>query len=332
MHWTISWWESSAGMKPRLHTNTRRMIKYASAGDLRGMIDRVQAIRVFPVPDSNTVTSLHDIADKCISIKQVAPLRADLPVFTTRTSATSEEVASSSGSPQQVLVGLKDSIHAPRNDDLSQMRTQECIGTLDSMHAMKQECPPHTEPQARSHFLEAIATAEGIQESIHSSPKPGSQGLTDPAAAESSTSPASGLESRPLAPAQADTKATQGPKEPAGILVPQSTRTTIGSNAPRGLAASMHARLPSHPQREIAAHSADAPNWAAAVREDSIAASRGSSLAEREKTPDQGLDDGDESDFTTATRWFYASYSRRPRRRGRLLRDRQRARRSGRSE
>ncbi|KAH9082244.1 hypothetical protein EDB83DRAFT_627035 [Lactarius deliciosus] len=71
----------------KIACDTRRMIKCASAGDLRGMVDLVQATRVFPVPDSDTVTSLYNIADKCISINQIAPLRADLPVFTTRTSA-----------------------------------------------------------------------------------------------------------------------------------------------------------------------------------------------------------------------------------------------------
>ncbi|KAH9043654.1 hypothetical protein EDB85DRAFT_706363 [Lactarius pseudohatsudake] len=308
--------------------DTKRMIKCASAGDLRGIVDLVQATRVVPVPDSDTVTSLHNIADKCSSVNQVAPLRADLPVFTTRTSA---EVASSSRSPQPVSVGLKGSIHAPRNDVLSRTQTQECIGTLDSMNAIKQECPLPIEFQTRSHFHEAVSAADGIQESIHSAPKPGSQGLADPAAAESSTPPTSGLEACPLASAQADTRAALVPEEPAEIPVPQSTQAIIGSNAPRGLAASMHALkgcLPSHAKREIAGHSADAPNWAAAAREDSTAASRGSSLAQRGKTPDQGLDDGDESDVTR----FYAFRSRRPGRRGRLLRDRQRARRSGRSE
>ncbi|KAH9049542.1 hypothetical protein EDB84DRAFT_1046995 [Lactarius hengduanensis] len=278
--------------------DTRRMIKCASAGDLRGIVDLVQATRVFPVPDSDTVTSLHNIADKCSSIDQVVPLRADLPVFTTRTSA---EVASSSRSPQPVLVGLKGSIHAPRNDDLSRTRTQECIGTLDSTNAIKQECPLPIEFQTRSHFPEAVSAADGIQESIHSAPKPGSQGLAEPAAAESSTSLASGLQSCPLAPAPADTRATLAPEEPAEIPVPQLTQAIIGSNAPRGLAASMHVLkgcLPSHAKREIAGHSADAPNWAAAAREDSTAASRGISLAQRGKTPDQGLDEGDESDVT----------------------------------
>ncbi|KAH9176849.1 hypothetical protein EDB89DRAFT_1592295 [Lactarius sanguifluus] len=178
-------------------------------------------------------------------------------------------------------------------------------GTLDSMNATQQECPPSIEFQTRSYFPEVVSAVDEIQESIHSAPKPSSQGLADPAAAESSTTPASGLESCPLAPAQADTRATQAPAEPAEIPAPQSTQAIIGSNAPRGLAASMHALkgcLPSHAKREIAGHSADAPNWAAAAREDSTAASRGSSLAQRGKTSDQGLDDGDESDVPTATR------------------------------
>ncbi|KAH8998810.1 hypothetical protein EDB86DRAFT_3075882 [Lactarius hatsudake] len=289
----------------RIAYDTRRMIKCASAGDLRGMVDLVQETRGFPGPDSDTVTSLQNIADKCISINQIAPLRADLPVFTTRTSAMGEEVASSSGSPQPVLVGLKGSIHAPRNDDPSRTRPQECIGTLDSMNAIKQECPLPIESQTSSHFPEAVSAADGIQESIHSAPKTASQGLADPAAAESSTPPASGLAACPIAPAQADTRAALVPEELAEIPVPQSAQATIGSNAPRGLAASMHALkvcLPSHAKKEIAGHSADAPNWAAVAREDSTAASRGSSLAQRGKTPDQGLDDGDESDGPTATR------------------------------
>ncbi|KAI9445361.1 hypothetical protein H4582DRAFT_2183346 [Lactarius indigo] len=283
--------------------NTRRMIKCASAGDLRSMVD-LEAARAFPVPDSNSVTSLHITTDTCISLDQVALLRADLPDFTPRTSAMSEEVASS-GPPQRILVGLKGSIYAPRNDDLSRTQTQEDFGALDLMHSRIQASPLPIESKARSNSPGPVSAVSRIQESTHSPPTPRSQELADSAAAESSTSLASGLEFCALAPAEADTRTTQTPKELAKIPVPSSAQVIAGSNSPRSLAASMHAPkgcLPSQAKREIAGHSADAPNWAAAAREDSAAASRGSSLAQRGKTPDQGLDDGDELDVPTATR------------------------------
>jgi hypothetical protein len=88
-------------------------------------------------------------------------------------------------------------------------------------------------------------------------------------------------------------EAIQTRKEPAVFPVPP---TTVGPNSPRGLAASIHA-----PQVCQAIHSADAPNWAAAARADSTASSRGSP-AQRGKTLDQGLGDGNNSDVPTATR------------------------------
>ncbi len=214
-------------------------------------------------------------------------------------------MASFAGPPQPDFVGLKASIHAPRNDDFSRMQMQECVGTLDSMHTIKQASPLPIESRTRSHSPELVSAADGIQESTHSAPKPGSQELAYSTAAGSSTSQASGLESSTLSLAEADARAIQTPKEFAEILIPPTTQATIGSNTPRGLAASIHAPqgcLPSQAKREIAGHSADAPNWAAAAREDSAAASRGSSLAQHGKTPDQGLDDSDESDVPTATR------------------------------
>jgi len=140
----------------------------------------------------------------------------------------SEEVTS--GLTQPVFVGLKASIHAPRNDDLSRAETQECAGTLGPMHAASQESAIPIESQTRSLSPELVSAADGIQEST-SAPKPASQELTYPAAAESSTPQA-------FAPAEADVKANKGP---ANIPVPPTTEAVVCSSVPRGLAASIHA-------------------------------------------------------------------------------------------
>ena len=207
-----------------------------------------------------------------------------------------EEVASFAGPPQlPVFLGLKASIHAPCNDDLSQTHTQERDGTLDSIHTIKQENPLAIGSQTRSHSPELVSAADGIQGSTHSATKPGSQELAHPAAAEPSTSPTSEIEPATLALAEG---AIQTHKEPASIQATPTTPAKIGPNSPRGLAASIHA-----PQGRKAVHSADAPNWAAAAREeDSTAASRGSSSTQRRKTPNQGSDDSEESDVPTTTR------------------------------
>ncbi|KAI9461036.1 hypothetical protein BJY52DRAFT_247013 [Lactarius psammicola] len=283
--------------------NTRRRIKCASADDLRVMVELVQATRV---PDSGPVTPLHDIGDKCISINQVALLGEDLPVFTQEASATSEEVTSFTGPPQPVFVGLKASIHAPRNDELLRTQTQECAGTLDSMHTINQASSLPVVSQTRPNSPKLVSAIDGIQESTRSAPTPCPQGLAYPTVAKSSASQTSGLELSTLSPTEADAGGIQTPNEPAEISVPPTAQATIGSNAPRGLAASMHAPqecLPVQAKREILGHSADAPNWAAAAREDSTAAaSRGSSSAQRGKTPDNELDDSDELDVSMATR------------------------------
>jgi hypothetical protein len=233
-----------------------------------------------------------------LAIDQVALSKEHLPVFTSQASAMSEEVTSIAGLAQPVFVGLKASIHAPRNDDLSRADTQECAGTLGSMHATPQESPILIESQTRSHSPKLVSVADGIQESTHSAPKPGSQELTYHAAAESSTTQA-------FAPAEVDATTNKGP---TNIPVPPPTEAIVSSNVPRGLAASIHAPggcLPSQAKREIAVQSADAPNWAAAAREDLIlaAASRSSSSTQRRKTPYQRPDDGDESDVPTASRF-----------------------------
>ncbi|KAF8273857.1 hypothetical protein EI94DRAFT_1079414 [Lactarius quietus] len=302
--------------------STRRRFKRASADDLRAMIGLVQATP-FPVPDCGPVTPLHNVTDKGIAIKEVALLREDLPIFTARTSAIGQEVASFAGPPQPVFAGLRASIHAPRNDDLSRTELQEYVGTSDSAYEKQASSFP-TESQTRSHSPDLVSTADEIQVSTHSAPKPGSQEYTNPATLESSTSQTSRLESSTIAPADADATVIQTRKEPVETLVPP---TIVGPNVLRGLAASIHAPqgCPSNQaKRERAVHSADAPNWATAAREDSMAASRGSSPAQLGNTPNQRLDDGDEPDVPTATR--------RSGRRSMLLRDGQRARRNGRLE
>lgn len=98
--------------------------------------------------------------------------------------------------------------------------------------------------------------------------------------------------------------AVQTHKEPSDIPVPSTTRAVVSPNAPRGLAASIHAPqgcLPSQSKRETVVHSADAPNWAAAAREDSAAASRSSSSAQPRQTPNQRPDDGEDSELDVPT-------------------------------
>lgn len=226
-------------------------------------------------------------AHHALAIDQAALPREHLPVFASQASAMSEEVTSIAGLAQPVFVGLKASIHAPHNNDLPRAETQECAGTLGSMHATSQDSPILIESQTRSHSPKLVSAADGIQE-------PGSQELTYPTAAESSTP-------QPFVPAEADATTNKGP---ANIPVPPTTEAIVSSNVPRGLAASMHARgcLPSQAKREIAVHSADAPNWAAAAREDSTVASQSSSSTQRGKMPNQRPDDSDESDVPTASR------------------------------
>ena len=241
-----------------------------------------------------------------LAINQVALLMEDLPILTSRASAISEEGTSFSELPQPaVFAGLKASVHAPRNDDLSGTETEEYIGTLNSKHTTTQESPFPIESQTSSHSPKIVSTADEIQESAHIAPKPSSQELSYPETPESSTSQASRVESPTVTPAEMDVKAIQTHKEPSEIPVPPAAHGVISSNAPRGLAASMHAPqgcLPSQVKTAIAVHLADAPNWAAAAREDSAAASRGSSSAQRGKTPNQALDDGDKLDVPTASR------------------------------
>jgi hypothetical protein len=237
-----------------------------------------------------------------LAINQVALLTEDLPIFTPRTSAMCEEVASFTGPPPPVCVGLMTSIHASHNDDLSQTETQEYVGTPDSTHATEQASPLPIESQTLSHSL----AAHGIQESIHCAAKLSLQALAYPATPEPSAShrQVSQFESSTAASADVGAQAVQTHKEPSEIPVPPMTQAIVDSSAPRGLAASIHAPqgcLPSQSKRERAVHSADAPNWAAAAREDSAATSRSSSSAQREQTPNQRLDDGEDSELDVPT-------------------------------
>lgn len=227
-----------------------------------------------------------------LAINQTALLTEDLPVFAPCTSAMCEETASFTGPQPLVCVGLTASIHSPHNDDLSRKETRENAGTPDSTHATKQASLLPIKSQTRS---------DGIQEFIHCAAKSSSQTLAYPTTLESNSSQTSQFESPTAALSDADALAVQRLKEPSGNPVPPTTHAIIGSNSPRGLAASIHAPqgcLPSQSKREKAAHSADAPNWAALAREESAATSRNSSSAQ---TPNQRLDDGDDSKLDVPT-------------------------------
>ena len=234
-----------------------------------------------------------------LAINQAALLTEDLPVLIPCNSAMCDEVVSFTSPQQPVCVGLTSSIHAPHDNDLSWTETRENAGAPNSTHGTTQASllPIKSQTRSRSHFL----TADGIQESIHCSTTPSSQALACPASLESSTSQ---FESPTAASTDADTLAVQTHEEPSGNPVPPTTQAIVSFNAPRGLAASIHAPqgyLPSQSRREKAAHSADVPDWAALAREDSAATPRSSSSAQRGQTPNQRLDDSDNSELDVPT-------------------------------
>jgi hypothetical protein len=233
--------------------------------------------------DSGEDFSRHNLGlrlliELALAHNQATVLRAEAPIFNPRDSGV-DELVLLTGPQQPDSVGLKASIHAPQNGDISQ--TQGRVGVSGSMHAIRRACAPATSSENTSDSLGASETASdsSLRASVH-------------------------------APQHLSTGAHQGLEANVEKLETQLTRSASSSSTDdgpqSGLTASIHAPRrcpPLEAAQRSSQHSADAPNWATAARaEDSSTTSGVSVTAQRDNSPDPALGDYDGSELPTATR------------------------------
>jgi hypothetical protein len=197
------------------------------------------------------------------------------------------EVTSLADLRPPVSVGLKASIHAPRNDEISE--TQGCVGVSESTDATRRACAPPTTPDSPEHPVDTGS----FQASIDAVEETESSGSAQPTR---STSP--GVSGGVYASIHASTGAlpTLGDNMEKPHAMDRSSQTNNGTQS--GLYASIHAPTrypPNESAQRPSNHHTDVPNWAAickAQNSSSSTASGGSFQAQRGNSPDPALDEG----------------------------------------
>ncbi|KAI0249504.1 hypothetical protein BJV78DRAFT_663209 [Lactifluus subvellereus] len=210
------------------------------------------------------------------------------------------------GTQQPVVMGLNASIHTLRNEE--SLQTQECVEVLEAEHATRRACAPTTTFETTSDFLEPFAETGGSQPSTRATDGPESCRNTEPAESDSS-GVASGIYTSIHALDQLNTGPYQALDETTEKLGLQPSHTVAGSSSAEngeqhGLTASIHAPggcRSSQAAKHSSRHSADAPNWAAAARDEDSEKSGSSCPARCGKAQEPALDE-DESEPSTTTR------------------------------
>jgi hypothetical protein len=224
-------------------------------------------------------------------------LRADAPIFKPR-SLGMNEVTSLADLRPPVSVGLKDSIHAPRNDEISE--THGCVGVSESTDATRRACTPPTTPDSPEHPVDTGSS----RASIDAVEEPESSESAQPTR---STSPgvSGGVYASIHAPSNPSTMAVlalgdnteKSENEPIHAMT-RSGPTNDGTQS--GLYASIHAPTrypPNESAQRPSKHHTDVPNWAAICKAQNSfpstsTASGGSFQAQHGNSPDPALDEG----------------------------------------
>ena len=213
---------------------------------------------------------------------QVTLLRADAPVFKPRNLGLKEVVSHA----EPVSVGLRASIHAPRNEEVSQ--TQGYAGMSDPIDATRRACSPPT-TNTPEHLVET-GSLHASAASIDAVEEPTLSGNAQPTR---STSPkvTSGIQASIHAPTRAPQVLDENMEESGDGPTHAMTRSSRTDNgAQSGLHASIHAPARCHPSQSAqrsSKHTTDVPNWAAISRaQNSSTASEVGLQAQRGNSPD----------------------------------------------